>query len=196
MQANSPFGTAPLFERVVAEYHGERHARGLRCLDSFVAMLFCQLGQAQSLREIHEGLKVSEGKLVHLGMTKSPGHSTLSCANLHRHWQIYQELFTALVPHLRVKLPVSAKTPLALPVGLLSLDSTMIHLRAAVFDWAKYKTTTGAVRIHLLLDHDGLLPRYAVITEGKKPLPTLSLCPRALRLCLIVDIATPIGWPS
>ncbi|MBL8240309.1 MAG: DUF4372 domain-containing protein, partial [Bryobacterales bacterium] len=77
----------PLFERVVAGHRGERHSRGLRCWDQFVLMLFCQLGQAQSLREIHEGLKGSEGKLVHLGMTKSPGHSTLAYANLHRPWQ-------------------------------------------------------------------------------------------------------------
>lgn len=131
-------------------------------------MLFCQLGQAQSLREIHEGLKVSEGKLVHLGMTKAPGHSTLAYANLHRPWQIYQDLFATLVAHLRAKLPVSAKTPLSVPTRLLSLDSTMIDLCAEVFDWARYKTTKGAVKIHLLLDHDGLLPHYAVITEGKQ----------------------------
>jgi len=157
----------PLFERVVSEHKGERHARGLRCWDQFVAMLFCQLGQAKSLREIHEGLKVSEGKLVHLGMTKAPGHSTLAYANQHRSWEIYRDLFAALVPHLRAKLPVAAKTPLTVPGRLLSLDSTMIDLCAEVFDWAKYKTTKGAVKIHLLLDHDGLLPHYAVITEGK-----------------------------
>ena len=157
-----------MFERVVAAHQGERHSRGLRCWDQFVAMLFCQLGQAQSLREIHEGLKVSEGKLVHLGMTKAPGHSTLAYANLHRPWQIYQDLFAALVAHLRAKLPVSAKTPLSVPTRLLSLDSTMIDLCAEVFDWARYKTTKGAVKIHLLLDHDGLLPHYAVITEGKQ----------------------------
>ena len=157
----------PLFERVVSEYKGERHARGLRCWDQFVAMLFCQLGQAKSLREIHEGLKVREGKLVHLGMTKAPGHSTLAYANQHRPWEIYRDLFAALVGHLRAKLPVAAKTPLTVPGRLLSLDSTMIDLCAEVFDWAKYKTTKGAVKIHLLLDHDGLLPHYAVITEGK-----------------------------
>jgi hypothetical protein len=100
-------------------------------------------------------------------MTKSPGHSTLAYANQHRPWQIYQDLFTALVAHLRAKLPVSAKTPLTVPGQLLSLDSTMVDLCAAVFDWAKYKTTKGAVKIHLLLDHDGLMPHYAVITEGK-----------------------------
>ena len=130
-------------------------------------MLFCQLGQAQSLREIYEGLQASEGKLVHLGMEKAPRHSTLAYANQHRSWEIYRDLFTALLTHLRARLPVSAKTPLELPGKLYSLDSTLIDLCAKVFDWAKYRTAKGAVKIHLLLDHDGLLPEFAIITDGK-----------------------------
>jgi IS4 transposase len=51
---------------------------------------------------------------------------------------------------------------------LVSLDSTVIELCAAVFDWAKYRRTKGAVKLHLLLDHDGFLPRVAVITDGKR----------------------------
>lgn len=130
-------------------------------------MLFCQLGQAKSLREIYEGLQASEGKLVHLGMDKAPRHSTLAYANEHRPWEIYQDLFTELLVHLRAKLPRSPKTPLDLPGRLLSLDSTLIDLCAKVFDWAKYRTAKGAVKIHLLLDHDGLLPEFALITDGK-----------------------------
>ena len=156
-----------MFEETVRRHQGERHARGLRCWDQFVAMLFCQLGQAQSLREIYEGLQASEGKLVHLGVAKAPKHSTLAYANQHRPWEIYQDLFLALLGHLRAKLPTHAKTPLVVPGKLFSLDSTVIDLCAKVFDWAKYRTAKGAVKIHMLLDHDGLLPEYALITEGK-----------------------------
>lgn len=156
-----------MFEQIVSRHQGERHARGLRCWDQFVAMLFCQLGQAQSLREIHEGLQASEGKLVHLGVTKAPKHSTLAYANQHRPWEIYQDLFVALLSHLRAKLPTHAKTPLVVPGKLYSLDSTVIDLCAKVFPWAKFRTAKGAVKVHMLLDHDGLLPEYAVITEGK-----------------------------
>lgn len=156
-----------MFEEIVRRHQGERHARGLRCWDQFVAMLFCQLGQAQSLREIYEGLQASEGKLVHLGVAKAPKHSTLAYANQHRPWEIYQDLFLALLGHLRAKLPTHAKTPLVVPGKLFSLDSTVIDLCAKVFDWAKYRTAKGAVKIHMLLDHDGLLPEYALITEGK-----------------------------
>lgn len=156
-----------MFEEIVRRHQGERHSRGLRCWDQFVAMLFCQLGQAQSLREIYEGLQASEGKLVHLGVAKAPKHSTLAYANQHRPWEIYQDLFLALLGHLRAKLPTHAKTPLVVPGKLFSLDSTVIDLCARVFDWAKYRTAKGAVKIHMLLDHDGLLPEYALITEGK-----------------------------
>ena len=60
-----------------------------------------------------------------------------------------------------------ASVKLGLPGKLLSLDATVIDLCAAVFDWAQFRTTKGAVKLHLLLDHDGYLPCYAVITEGK-----------------------------
>jgi len=72
---------APLFQRAVDSHRGERHARGFRSWDQFVAMLFCQLGQAKSLREIEEGLLAAEGKLRHLGMSQAPAHSTLAYAN-------------------------------------------------------------------------------------------------------------------
>jgi hypothetical protein len=71
-----------MFEEIVRRYQGERHARGLRCWDQLVAMLFCQFGQAQNLREIYEGLQASEGKLVRFGVTKAPKHSTLACATI------------------------------------------------------------------------------------------------------------------
>jgi len=100
-------------------------------------------------------------------MKKAPRHSTLAYANEHRPWEIYQDLFTELLAHLRAKLPLSPQTPLELPGRLFSLDSTLIDLCAKVFDWAKYRTAKGAVKIHLLLDHDGLLPEFAIITDGK-----------------------------
>lgn len=159
---------APLFQQAVETHRGERHARGFRCWDQFVAMLFCQLGQAKSLREIEEGLRASEGKLRHLGMEKAPGHSTLAYANQHRPWQIYETLFHSLRESLMSRLaPSQRSSRLGLPGKLLSLDSTVIDLCAGVFDWAKFRTAKGAVKLHLLLDHDGLIPHYSVITDGK-----------------------------
>jgi hypothetical protein len=72
------------------------------------------------------------------------------------------------VEHLRPRLPGVAGNPLMLPGKLLSLDSSVIDLCVKVFPWAKFRATKGAVKLHLLLDHDGLLPYYAVITDGKQ----------------------------
>jgi len=180
----------PAFARIVANRQGERHARGFTCWGQAVSMLFCHLGQAKSLREISEGLQASEGKLRHLGLSDAPGHSTLAYANAHRPWEIYQDLFQFLLPHLQGQLGLQGKSArqFCLPGKLLSLDSTMIDLCAKVFDWAKYKQTKGAVKIHLLLDHDGCLPQFAVITDGKtsdiETARSLTLAPGTM---LVVD---------
>lgn len=76
------------FEQAVHQHKAERHARGFSSWGQFVAMLFCQLGRAQSLREICGGLAACEGKLRHLGVAESPKRSTLAYANEHRPWQL------------------------------------------------------------------------------------------------------------
>jgi Transposase DDE domain/Domain of unknown function (DUF4372) len=156
------------FETAVAEHQAERHARGFSSWGQFVAMLFCQLAQAKSLREITEGLRASEGKLRHLGLPEAPSRSTLAYANSHRPWQLFETVFQQLLKDCQKRLGVAqVGNKLGLPGKLLSLDATVIDLCAAVFDWAHFRTTKGAVKLHLLLDHDGYLPSYAVITEGK-----------------------------
>lgn len=156
------------FEAAVEKHQAERHARGFSSWGQFVAMLFCQLAQAKSLREITEGLQASEGKLRHLGLPEAPARSTLAYANGHRPWQLFETVFHQLLVDCQKRLGVAkASVKLGLPGKLLSLDATVIDLCAAVFDWAQFRTTKGAVKLHLLLDHDGYLPCYAVITEGK-----------------------------
>jgi hypothetical protein len=135
-------------------------------------MLFCQLGHAKSLREICGGLAASEGKLRHLGLPQAPARATLAYANEHRPWQLYRTVFDQLLarcqavaasqPGTRKKKKFRFKSP------LMSLDASVIDLCASMFDWAKFRLTKGAGKLHLLLDHDGYLPSFAVITEGKK----------------------------
>jgi hypothetical protein len=160
------------FESAVRKHGAERHARGFSSWGQFIAMLFCQLGHAKSLREICGGLAASEGKLRHLGLPTAPSRSTLAYANGHRPWQLYQTVFEQLLakcqtlaasqPGTRKKRKFRFKNP------LMSIDASVIDLCASMFDWAKFRLTKGAVKLHLLLDHDGYLPSFAVITEGKK----------------------------
>ena len=155
------------FDSVVREHKGERHARGFTCWQQFVAMLYCQLGHAQSLREICGGLASVEGKLRHLGILNGPKATTLSYANAHRPWQLYQGLFYTMLERCRGEALSHGKRKFRFKHKLLSLDASMVELCAESFDWAKYKRTKGALKVHLVLDHDGYLPCYAVITEGK-----------------------------
>ena len=69
------------FQQLVQQHRAERHARGFECWTQFVAMLFCQLGRAHSLREICGGLASCLGKLSHLGVQRAPVRSTLAYAN-------------------------------------------------------------------------------------------------------------------
>jgi hypothetical protein len=152
------------FEKLVRDTGAERAAKGLSSWTQFVAMMFCQLGRAHSLREISGGLKSCEGKLAHLGI-EAPARSSLSYANSHRPWQLYERVFYQLLE--RVRGSVTARHKFRFKNKLVSLDSTVIDLCVSVFDWAKFRRTKGAVKLHLVLDHDGYLPCFGVITEGK-----------------------------
>jgi hypothetical protein len=151
------------FQTLVTKHRAERHARGFTCWQQFVSMLFCQLGRAQSLREICDGLASTSGKLKHLGIA-APSRSTLAYANKHRPWELFQAVFFNLRDRCQLHAP---KHRFRFKNRLLSLDASVIDLCADLFDWAKYKRTKGAVKLHLLLDHNGLLPEFAVVTPGK-----------------------------
>jgi hypothetical protein len=153
------------FARLVREC-GARHAKGFSSWDQYVAMLFCQFAQAKSLREISDGLAVTCGKLSHLGLSTAPAKSTLSYANAHRPWQLYQKAFFHLRDFCRSESP-GKKKKFRFKNKLASLDSTTIDLCLSLFPWADFRQTKGAVKLHLLLDHDGYLPDFAVITDGK-----------------------------
>ena len=157
------------FEQAVEKHQAERSAKGFTSWGQFVAMLFCQLGRAHSLREICGGLASCEGKLKHLGVAEAPKKSTLAYANEHRPWELYQTVFEQLLEKCQsVVAAAGCKKPFRFKNKLVSLDSSTIDLCMALFDWAKFRRTKGAVKLHLLLDHDGYLPSYAVITDGKK----------------------------
>jgi hypothetical protein len=156
------------FEALIREHNAERHARGFTCWQQFVAMMFCQLAYAQSLREICGGLAALEGKLRHLGVMECPKATTLSYANAHRPWQLYEALFYQTLARCQTEAAVRTHRKFRFKHKLLSLDSTLVELCAETFDWARYKRSKGALKLHLVLDHDGCLPCYAVITEGRR----------------------------
>lgn len=151
------------FQEEVEKTQAERHARGFASWDQFVAMMFCQFGDAQSLREITGGLASCERRLEHLGIAV-PNKSTLAYANEHRPWELFQNLFYRSYERCRRELGSQTKFRLKNPV--LSIDSSVVSLCMKMFPWAKWTRQKGAVKLHLTLDHAGYLPEAMVITTG------------------------------
>ncbi len=157
----------PRLEFEAAVQKAKHRDHGFASWDQFGAMMFCQLGHAQSLREITGGLASCEGKLKHLGMDGAPPRSTLAYANENRPWQLYEDVFQTLLGRCQHEAQ-NHKRKFRFKHKLLSIDGTMVELSLSMFDWAVYKRTKGALKLHMVLDHDGYLPCYAVLTDGKE----------------------------
>lgn len=156
------------FEQAVKKHKSDYAAKGFSSWGQFVAMLFCQFGRAHSLREICGGLASCEGKLRHLGVSDSPKRSTLAYANANRPWTLYQTVFEQLLSKCQHAIAGRGiRKKFRFKNKLVSLDSSVIDLSLSLFDWAKFRRTKGAVKLHLLLDHDGYLPSFAYISDGK-----------------------------
>ena len=157
------------FAQLVAKHQAERRAKGFTCWTQMVAMLFCHLAHADSLREICGGLACCQGKLRHLGIGKAPNKSTLSYANQHRPAKLFEELFWTMMQRFRALGGLgNRKRKFRFKNKLLSLDSTTISLCLNLFPWAKFRRAKGGVKVHVLLDHDDYMPSFALITEAKR----------------------------
>jgi Domain of unknown function (DUF4372)/Transposase DDE domain len=157
------------FAQAVKKHRAERHAKGFTCWGQFVAMVFCQVAQLKSLREVCMGLASCESPLKHLGISETPKKSTLAYANQNRPWELYQTVFGQLLEKCQTEVAAGGgRNKFRFKNKLMSLDGSIIDLSATMFDWAKYRRTKGAIKLHLLLDHNGYLPSFAVVTEGKR----------------------------
>lgn len=158
-----------VFSAAVSATKAERHMRGFTSWEQFVALLFCQFGRAHSLREISDGMRTCEGKLSHLGVKKAPARTTLAYANKNRPSDTMKQVFDGAYAHFAgdLKRVSGGKHSFRFKNPLVSIDSTTIDLCLAQFEWALFRQTKGAVKMHLLLDHDGYLPSFAALTDAK-----------------------------
>ena len=151
------------FEKAVSETGTEYHARGFSSWNHFVAMLFGQLAGQDSLRGIEAGLATQAKHLYHLGV-KPVHRSTLAYANEHRSHELFKKIFELMLSKCQ---PLAPKHKFRFKNPLYSLDATVIDLCLSLYDWAKFRTTKGAVKLHVKLNHAGYLPTFMVMTEGK-----------------------------
>ena len=156
------------FDRLVKKHEAEREAKGFRCWTQLVAMLFCHLGRADSLREICGGLACCLGKLSHLGIRRAPNKSTLSYANAHRPAALFEDLFWTLTGRFRASGGLGRrKKRFRFKNKLLSLDSTTISLCLSLFPWASFRRAKGGVKVHVLIDHDDYMPAFVLLSEAR-----------------------------
>jgi hypothetical protein len=144
------------FDKLTRITSASKGQKGFSCWDQCVALLFCQLGQAHSLREISGGLASCAGKLNHLGVKKAPAVSTLAYANKERSYEFYEELFYVLLRRMAGERTGKHKFRFKNP--LISLDATVIDLCLSLYDWANYRRTKGAIKLHLQLDTMDIFP--------------------------------------
>jgi hypothetical protein len=177
-----------IFFGLVQKFQSDRYAKGFSSWTQLVAMLFSQLAHADSLREICNGLACCEGKLVHIGIDKSPRRSTLAYANEHRPAAMFEALFWKILARFRSQKMLASQRPFRFKNRLLSLDSTTISLCLSLFPWAEYRQAKGGVKLHVLLSHDDYLPEYALITDARRhdigPARQVSLRPGSI---IVVD---------
>ena len=151
------------FQKAVSETGTEYHSRGFTSWNHFVAMLFGQLAGQDSLRGIEAGLATQSAMLYHTGI-KPIHRSTLAYANEHRTHELFKKIFLAMLSKCEL---VAPRHKFRFKNPLHSIDATTIDLCLSLYNWAKFRTTKGAVKLHVKLNHSGYLPAFAVVTTGK-----------------------------
>ena len=154
------------FNKLVKVKQTDKHCKGYTSWTHLVSMLFCQFAKSQSVRDISNGLRSVTGNLNHLGIDRAPSKSSISYQNKHRNHELFKEYYFQLLESLGQH-PKFKQVKFRIKSKIFLLDSTTISLCLSLFDWAKYKTAKGAVKMHTLLDFDGNLPAYVNITDGK-----------------------------
>jgi len=154
------------FRQCVNRYGGNYRVRSFTCFDQFMCMAFAQLTYRESLRDIECCLRAMREKLYHIGIRGKVSRSTIAYANENRDWRIYCD-FAQILIHQARKLYANDDFGLQLQETVYALDATIIDLCLSLFPWARYRKTTGAIKLHALLDLKGNIPSFIAITKGK-----------------------------
>src|SRR3989344_2959861 len=152
------------FEKAVERHQGDRYVKSFSTWQQLITILYSQIKQKDSLRDIEAGLVSQSARWYHLGLT-SVKRSTLSDANSKRDYRIFETFFYHLLERCKDLTP---KHRFRFKNPLYTFDATTIDLCLSVFPWAKFRKTKGAIKMHCLYDHSGALPSFLTVTDGKK----------------------------
>ena len=152
------------FENLTKNYFGDRYVKKFTCWNQFTTMLYAQVKGCDSLRDIQNGFAAQSYKLYHLGLP-SVKRSTLADANQTRDYRIYEKLFYKLLERCK---KITPKHKFKFKNPLYTLDATVIDLCLSTFQWAKFRTTKGAIKLHYQFDNTTQIPSFLVITDAKQ----------------------------
>jgi DDE family transposase/uncharacterized protein DUF4372 len=153
------------FKRIVKKHHGDYRTKSFKCWDQLASMMIAHIRQERSLRDLDITLNAHASKLYHMGLSQAP-RSTLADANERRDYRIYEELAKLLMARARREY---AGTELSMDISnaVYALDASTIDLCLSLFDWAKFRKTKGAIKLHAMIDLRGNIPSFLTITDGK-----------------------------
>ena len=151
------------FETLANKHHSGRSFRTASRWSQFVTMAMAQLSGRNSLRDIVENISAQAHRLYHLGSAKL-SRSNLSRINEDKPYALYEALFGKLLSRCQGMVPGH---DFRFDNPLYSLDASTIDLCLSAFPWADFRTTKGAIKLHVGLNHAGYLPEFVTVTEGK-----------------------------
>jgi len=151
------------FESLANKHHHGQKLRRMSRWSQFVALSMAQLSGRSSLRDLVSNLAAQSHKIYHLGC-RQVTRSSLARVNENQPYKLYEALFSKLLHRCQTLAP---RHGFRFKNKLYSLDATVIDLCLSVFPWAKFRTTKGAIKLHVGLDHDGYLPAFVTVSTGK-----------------------------
>jgi len=159
-----------LLNSSIKQYKSDKGCSKYKTYDQFVALTFGQLNKCLTLSDISTGIGVSETFIADLGLTQSPARSTMSDGNKNRNWQVFERLYNRLLTHYEGVLSKRHQSHIIEEIKgerIKIIDSTTIGLCMSLFDWAKFRTAKGGIKIHTCWDDTLMLPEMVNITEAK-----------------------------
>ena len=152
------------FRHLVDKYDGNRYVKHFTCWNQLLALMFGQLSNRESLRDLIVALEAHQSKRYHLGLGREPiAKTTFATANQNRDYRIFEEFAFYMMDLARSKRVVDI---FKLKGKVYAFDSTTIPLCLSVFWWAKFRKKKGGIKAHVLYDLESQVPAYFHITTA------------------------------
>lgn len=152
-----------LFNDYVRKYHGDKYVKSFTCWNQLLALMFGQLSNRESLRDLKVALEAHRSKCYFLGMGTHITRSNLAKANESRDSWTFEDFAYHMIDEARRKRVTDI---FKLEGNVYAFDSTTIDLCLNVFEWARFRTTKGGIKVHTMYDVETQVPAFVHITPA------------------------------